>query len=76
MSTPIKEDYGHEVYEQIKISVVLDGDLAATIYNAFVFTEENDGWDKVAFCDHVAPKLAQFLNKLNTELDIQTREEK
>lgn len=72
-------DYLHSVLEEIKIPVVLDGDLAATIFNAFKFVHEvggDEGMFRVLFCDHAAPKLNALLEVIETELDIENKEEK
>lgn len=72
-------DYSHSVLEEIKIPVVLDGDLAATIFNAFKFVHEvggDEGMFRVLFCEHAIPKLNAFIDTIENELDIENKEEK
>jgi hypothetical protein len=73
-----KVDYSHshEVMEQIKIRVVLDGDLAATISNAIMYCYEQGVLDSdIVFCGHTKPKLEAFMDHLQKEMDIKQREE-
>lgn len=72
----VHKDFSHDTFEQIKITVVLDGDLAASICNAFTFVDQQDAWEEVPYCDHSIPKINALVEKLAKELNILNKKEK
>lgn len=78
--TPIEpmEDrsHGHEVLETIKITVTLDGDLAATISNLIVAARQNNSLPQLIFCEHTTPKLQALFDHISHELDIEHKVER
>ena len=67
--------HNHEILETIKIPVVLDGDLAQSLYNFVAFCAEHEFLDDLIFCENVYPKLEEFMEHLQSRLDIENREE-
>lgn len=65
----------HSTLEMIKVPVVLDGDLAASLSNILIFCHEHNFLDDLLLCDHVHPKLDELMERINSWLDIENREE-
>ena len=65
-------DDSHKELEKIKINITIDGDLAATILNVFVwmyahgFLEEEEN---IIYCGHTIPKLEKLLEQLEDRVD-------
>lgn len=71
----MNKSYTHEVMETIKIPVVLDGDVAASILNAFTLAHQEGRWEDIIFCGHAEEKVNKLLNKIADKIDIENREE-
>jgi hypothetical protein len=67
--------HSHGTLEQIKIPVVMDGDLAQSIFNMVAFCAEHHFLEELIFCENAEPKLDEFMQKLIDRLDIEEREE-
>lgn len=67
--------HGHDVFEQIKIPVVLDGDLAATLANLIIGADQSGNLDQLLFCHYTSPKLQALFDLITTQLDIENRTE-
>jgi hypothetical protein len=67
--------HSHEVMEQLKIRLEMDGDLAATISNALMYCYEAGVLKDIMFCSHTDPKLFELMEHLQRELNIEEREE-
>lgn len=74
--TRVNSEYSHEVMEEVKVPVVLDGDLAATIVNLIGFAAREDKLDELIFCGHTLPKLDALWDTLTEAIDIENKEEK
>jgi hypothetical protein len=72
---PRDRSHGHDVMEAIKIELVLDGDLAATLQNLALDAIMNGRIDKLIFCGHTGPKLQAFIELVQSRLDIENRVE-
>lgn len=71
----IHADYSHEVMQEVKIKLEIDGDVAATIMNVFSFCIDHNFIEGLEFCEHTTTKVADMLEKISTELDIKNRKE-
>jgi hypothetical protein len=67
--------HSHTVMEQIKIPVVIDGDLAVTLMNLIGDAVENDTINDLIFCGHTVPKVEALYDLLAEKTDIENREE-
>lgn len=68
--------YSHDVMEQVKVTVTMDGDTAATILNALGFLDEHRFLQELLFCGHTAAKLQAVVDQMDKELDIENRVER
>jgi hypothetical protein len=72
---PANAQYGHDVMEQIKITVTMDGDLAATVSNALVDAYHTGRMKDIIFCGHTSAKVHTLINLIESKLDIENRVE-
>lgn len=71
----INKQHSHDVMEEIKLTVTLDGDLAATIHNLIVSSIESGSLMHLLFCKHALPKLQALDKQISDRIDIENRVE-
>lgn len=72
---PRERSHGHEVMETIKITVTLDGDLAATIQNCLIDEIVNNRMNDLIFCGHTGPKVEALIKLIQSKINIEERVE-